>query len=93
MVTAGNISVDQLTLDSTFKDLEAPSATIVHQMVIRATLDGLAFTPPGLPSVAELDGKLDYVDGLLTSNPGSRQFRRVNAERNSPQWRSDPGNE
>ena len=65
MVSAGHIRVDQLALDSTLKDIEAPSFRIVHQLVIRTTLDGLAFTPPDLPSVAELDGKLDDIDGLV----------------------------
>ena len=74
MVTAGNFNLDQLTLDSTFKDLEAPTATIFRHMILKATLDGLAFTPPGLPSVAEMYGKLEYVNGLVGLTQGHASF-------------------
>ncbi len=74
IVTAGNFNLDQLTLDSTFKDLEAPTAAIFRHMILKATLDGIAFTPPGLPSVAEMYGKLEYVNGLVGLTQGHASF-------------------
>lgn len=71
MLSAGRISVDQLNVDTTLKELMAPSARILlHQTVLKATLDGLALAVPDVPPVAELEGKLDYAGGLLRLNQG-----------------------
>jgi hypothetical protein len=74
LVSGGNLTIDQLMLDSTLKDLEAPSARILRQVVLKATLDGLAFTPVNLPPIAELVGKLEYVDGLARFTQGHASF-------------------
>jgi uncharacterized protein YhdP len=38
---------------------------VLHQTALKANLDGLAFTAPNIPPIAELDGRLDYAGGLL----------------------------
>ena len=75
MVSAGRVSIDQLGLDTTLKELEAPSAKILlHQTAVKATLDGLAFTAPDIPPVAELDGRLDYAGGLVRLTQSHASF-------------------
>ena len=74
LVSAGAVSVDELTLDSTLKDLEEPSLEILNQVVMRATLDGLAFTPPNFPAVAELVGRLDYNGGAIRLTQSHASF-------------------
>jgi hypothetical protein len=75
MVSAGRVSIDQLGLDTTLKELEAPSAKILlHQTAVKATLDGLAFTAPDIPPVAELDGRLDYAGGLARLTQSHASF-------------------
>ncbi|HEY2106176.1 MAG TPA: hypothetical protein VGH29_10360, partial [Candidatus Binataceae bacterium] len=81
MVSAGRVSIDQLGLDTTLKELEAPSLNILlHQTALKATLDGLAFTAPDIPPVAELDGRLDYAGGLarLTQSHASLGTSTIN---------------
>ncbi len=74
LVSAGTVSVDQLTLDSTLQDLERPSLKILNQVVMRTTLDGLAFTPPDFLAVAELVGKLDYTAGMIRLTQSHASF-------------------
>ena len=66
MVSAGRISIDHLSLDTTLKHLEAPSArTLLQEAALKASLDGLAFNAPDVPPIAELDGRIDYAGGLV----------------------------
>ncbi len=74
LVSAGTVSVDELTLDSTLKDLERPSLKILKQVVMRASLDGLAFTPADFPAVAELVGRLDYIGGMIRLTQSHASF-------------------
>ncbi len=74
LVSAGTLSVDELTLDSTLKGLEGPSLKILNQIVMRATLDGLTFTPPDFPAVAELVGRLDYTRGTIRLTQSHASF-------------------
>jgi hypothetical protein len=74
LVSAGTVSVEELTLDSTLKDLEAPTLEMLKQMAMRATLDGLAFTPPDFPAVAELVGRLDYNGGAIRLTQSHASF-------------------
>ena len=65
-ILAGRVGLEQLSLDTTLKELEAPSAKILlHQTTMKASLDGLAWSTPEIPPIAELDGRLDYAGGLL----------------------------
>jgi hypothetical protein len=72
ILTAGRLSVEQVNLDTTLDELLAPPGRILlHQAMLKASLDGIALTPPGqLPPVAELDGKLEYGGGLVRLTQG-----------------------
>jgi hypothetical protein len=74
MVSAGAVNIDELNLDTTLKDLEAPSFKILHQIVMRATLDGLAFNPANLPPLAEVVGRLDYNGGIIRLTQSHASF-------------------
>jgi hypothetical protein len=75
IITAGRMSVDQFNLDTTLKELEAPSTNILlHETALKATLDGLALTLPQIPPIAEFDGKLEYAGGLLRLTQSHASF-------------------
>jgi AsmA-like C-terminal region len=75
MVSAGRMALEQLNLNTTLKELEAPSPRVLmHQVEAKAALDGLAFNLPEMPPVAELDGWLDYAGGLLRLTQSHASF-------------------
>ncbi|SRR5579875_736211 len=77
MLSAGRIILEQLTLNTTLKHLEAPSADILlREVAAKATLDGLSLSLPEMPPLAELDGKLDYADGLVRITQCHASFGR-----------------
>jgi hypothetical protein len=74
-VSAGRVSLDRATLDTTLKELEAPSANLLlRHVALKATLDGLAVNLPQIPPIAEMDGKLDYAGGVVRLTQGHTSF-------------------
>lgn len=74
-ISAGRVSFDQLNLDTTLRELEAPSAAILlRQTSLTASLDGLALAPPQMPAIAEMDGRLEYAAGVVRLSQSHASF-------------------
>jgi hypothetical protein len=75
MISAGRVSFDRVTLNTTLKELEAPSPNLLlRDLALNATLDGLAVTLPHIPPIAEMDGKLDYAEGVVRLSQSHASF-------------------